>query len=1196
MFFNRKRRLRDELNSSGSKRNSLKLLTGLFSSKQQNYLNNVTCTAPVLVKEETQESLKKTRSEINVQYRNMLIDLGITNEQVIQQEMSKPVNAKYLAVVNYQKNVDDYLGEDAYPPENIIEDLVLSRDCLPLLKNIQMLLRTGPIEWVHCFIASDGIAALSHTLSRTNLLSDSKSESDIAKQMECLLCLKAIFNTRYGVDIFLSDCDSVRTLVLVLNSKSSSVRSLAMFLLAILCSWSEQGYKLVIDSFNYYKLVRSEKYRFHDIIHYFMKSEEQEYRLNSMLLFNALLIGCPEDGTHIYLQREFMRHGLSAYVTRLINQFSKLIHNDPAVRKSLRKSLKPQTQKIGVQRVKAPVNQQMDEFGQLMKQLLEFEQEMTEGFPSLDINFDNPVDVAMKLASELPHEEYIAFKNIMYDLYLYTSRAKSVKKYKSVVLDHGWKALEKMIYQCSLEDEAKIVDEMSDRLVELYDRVTTQEHQIEKLKKQLRQYSKSRLRGGNSSSFGTAFEIYNSHRQKNLDLLVKKYFDDLEATGIQLDPVPDEVSNLRDYLSNLNSVYKQKISELSKQIKLLDAENSIYARKVLQQHVGHIKCIQQSVDEELASAGTITKSSPSGPLSNNIALQAMSSPSLPPPPPPPMMIGGHPPPPPPMMGGGPPPPPPPPMMGGGPPPPPPPMMGGGPPPPPMMGGIPGPPMMGGMNQFDFLPKIPNIKPKGPVRQVHFDQIPKKDLKECIFFKKDIAKFSVDMMGDLDVTELEELFSTKKVVKEATVDDTKEKKKTIVTLIDGKRAYNISLQLGSLREFSYTRIREAIIQLDESVINDNNIGILLQIAPTQEEVDLVVAYTGTDELGEPEKFFKVLSDIPNLISRLEAWAFKLKFLNMFSNVGPDIENITESCLELKNSKNFTNLLTLILTLGNFLNGQNARKISYGFKVKSLNQIEDTKTGDGKGNLLQYLVKIINEKYPELKYFDEELSHIRPSSRVILGSVIEDIAELKKGVDLVQKHINIMQKQNTLEGDQFLSVMTQFYEKSHSSMNALDESMNLMNTLLEEVALLYNETKADLMKNPGDFFKQIHTFITSFKNELSRHVSKLEEEEKKRKRLMAQQNAQLQKQSQTIEKKSSTLSEIVNDRKKKTKMSQVLKDSQERGVLDDRSKMLKNGDLWTKKRKNRRSLATDAGLSLQMQLDKLLGGLDDDDDNE
>src|SRR5690606_17346009 len=62
---------------------------------------------------------------------------------------------------------------------------------------------------------------------------------------------------------------------------------------------------------------------------------------------------------------------------------------------------------------------------------------------------------------------------------------------------------------------------------------------------------------------------------------------------------------------------------------------------------------------------------------------------------------------------------------------------------------------------------------------------------------------------------------------------------LVSLLDSKRAYNVSLQLGSIRGMTYEEIRDAIITLDETKINEQNILTFKQIAPTPEETDLVM---------------------------------------------------------------------------------------------------------------------------------------------------------------------------------------------------------------------------------------------------------------------------------------------------------------------------------------------------------------------
>lgn len=550
----------------------------------------------------------------------------------------------------------------------------------------------------------------------------------------------------------------------------------------------------------------------------------------------------------------------------------------------------------------------------------------------------------------------------------------------------------------------------------------------------------------------------------------------------------------------------------------------------------------------------------------------------PPPPPPPGGggFGGPPPPPPPMGGGGfgGPPPPPPPMGGGGfggPPPPPPPGFGGpppppgfgGPPPPPGFGGPPPPPGMGGGMMAGGLPTLPTSKPKEPTRNFHFESIMKKDLNASIFISGGIAAKSHSIIKTLDLTHLEQLFTTKK--NEPKVDPNaapKAEKKELITLIDGKRSYGVSLQLGSLRGLTYAQVRQAIISMDETMINDNNISTLKQIAPTQEELDTVMAYDGPDpdsDLAEPDKFFRVMNGINDLPNRLEAWNFKMRFMSLISKIRPDMECLTQAAKQLSNSEKFKTLLSIVLTVGNFLNAQNARKVVHGFKLKSLSKLGDTKSSDGKSSLLQFIVSFVQDKHDSVSEFYKDLDHVNPSTRVLITGLEEDVNECKKGLELVKKQIKLAEEA-ALEGDQFKTIMQPFYEKSMDAIATVDEKWSDMLKELEKTAVLFNEDKKDMLKEPDKFFKSVDEFIILFQKAAEKNDQQKKLEEKR----LKQEEEKLKKEKLKEEGKKAGASSAITARKTaaKDKTDALVG----RGVLDEKAKNLKNGTALRKKRTN------------------------------
>jgi hypothetical protein len=475
----------------------------------------------------------------------------------------------------------------------------------------------------------------------------------------------------------------------------------------------------------------------------------------------------------------------------------------------------------------------------------------------------------------------------------------------------------------------------------------------------------------------------------------------------------------------------------------------------------------------------------------------------PPPPPPPVMGGGPPPPPPPIMGGGPPPPPP---MGGGPPPPP--RMGGGPPPPPGMGGPPPPPGMGGPPPPGIgamplgppkpnLPPLPEYKPKEPTKNIHWLKVEDRVVENTIWIKGNLSQelAKVTLHGD----DIEEMFANKKVVSKDNSLSSPEKPKEIC-LLDSNRARQISIFIGSVRK-SNEELVESVINMDESKLSVETTQKLMANAPLPDEISAINTYEDDlSLLSKPDQFIRAMMKVPRLKEKLEAWLFKLNFQKILGETQPDILTVVTAVNQLRESEKWKSLLQIILAIGNYLNGGTKKGGVYGFKIKSLNKLNDTRSTDNKTTLLQYIVTFIEKDYPGLLNFKEELSSVEPASRVSFDGLDEEVKKLKVGLKQAESELETAKKLARPENEKFIQVMGQFVEDSQKQVQALDDEYAKMKKELESLAVFYGEDTKQFMKQPDEFLTEIRTFITAFDK-----AKELNDKEREKKRKDAERES-------------------------------------------------------------------------------------------
>ncbi|XP_022824018.1 protein diaphanous-like [Spodoptera litura] len=536
---------------------------------------------------------------------------------------------------------------------------------------------------------------------------------------------------------------------------------------------------------------------------------------------------------------------------------------------------------------------------------------------------------------------------------------------------------------------------------------------------------------------------------------------------------------------------ERRVEELKSKL-----EAAIAARQEAEARAAHL-------EERLKAA---PNTGPGGVTHNNIAAIAkvISSPGGPPPPPPPPMPGGPcapppppmpmsvtsgapPPPPMPSAGGGPPPPPPPPMPGGprGPPPPPMPGMGGPPPPPPMMGGPRPPPPPGG-----FMPRMPvpdvlphGLKPKkkweveGPLKRANWKTIVPQKMSEKAFW----VKVQEDKLASPDIlTGLALKFSSKPVAKKS--EDAVDKVHTLkkvkdLKVLDSKAAQNLSILLGgSLKHMSYEHIRTCILRCDTTVLTANVLDLLIQYLPPADQLKkLAELKVNSEELTEAEQFAATVADIKRLVPRLRSLAFREHYPEIISEVKPDIVSGTAACEEVKSSEKFAKILELLLLLGNYMNSGSNNAGAYGFEISFLTKLTATKDLENKQTLLHYLVETIENKFPEVLTFAEEMPHIDRAARVSMENLQKALKKMENDIKALEMDLNNSRVPQCPD-DLFNDSMSLFATESR-------EQCDLLHSMFKKMEALYTELAEYYVFDPQkytleEFFSDIKTFKDSF----------------------------------------------------------------------------------------------------------------------
>uniref|UniRef100_A0A9I9DFC3 Formin-like protein n=1 Tax=Cucumis melo TaxID=3656 RepID=A0A9I9DFC3_CUCME len=456
----------------------------------------------------------------------------------------------------------------------------------------------------------------------------------------------------------------------------------------------------------------------------------------------------------------------------------------------------------------------------------------------------------------------------------------------------------------------------------------------------------------------------------------------------------------------------------------------------------------------------------------------------PPPPPPPLMHDAFPspsltktapppppPPPPPMYGASPtpsllhrapssthrasppPPPPPPPFMHGAPSPPP-------PPPPPSIGANAPPDPRGlssgrgrGLSRSTATaPRRSSLKP------LHWSKVTRA-LQGSLW--EELQRYGEPQIApEFDVSELETLFS-------ATVPKPAEKsggrRKSVgsktdkVHLIDLRRANNTEIMLTKVK-MPLPDMMAAVLAMDESVLDVDQVENLIKFCPTKEEMELLKGYTGDmDNLGKCEQYFLELMKVPRVESKMRVFSFKIQFGSQIVEFKKSLNTVNSACDEVRNSTKLKEIMKKILYLGNTLNQGTARGSAVGFKLDSLLKLADTRASNNKMTLMHYLCKVLASKTPALLNFHLDLGSLEAATKIQLKSLAEEMQAIIKGLEKVRQELVASESDGPVS-EVFRKTLKEFIAIAETEVASVTNLYSTVGRNADALALYFGEDPA------------------------------------------------------------------------------------------------------------------------------------------
>ena len=344
----------------------------------------------------------------------------------------------------------------------------------------------------------------------------------------------------------------------------------------------------------------------------------------------------------------------------------------------------------------------------------------------------------------------------------------------------------------------------------------------------------------------------------------------------------------------------------------------------------------------------------------------------------------------------------------------------------------------------------------------------------------------------------------------------------LSVMDHRRAQNCTILLSRLK-LTGPDIRQALLDMDagERIPKDMT-EHLLKYLPSSEEVAALqdLLQTASPALLAPaDRFLWEMSQIPRSQERLRCLHYRKAFADHLDDLRPQIAVVSSASDGVKTCEKLTELLGIILALGNFLNHGKANSDAPGFALSALNRLIEVKAvgvgGVGAGgasdySLLHCLVETVERHFPHLLRIKRDLAPVLGAARISGAELDGELHRLGAGLADIEKEVQ--QQRGLLEvkldeyseaepprllpGDRFVEVMEVFATEARQSFQALEASVEEMR---EKFAACVAHLGMDKTTSTEDFFGLLGKFLTSFAEVERTGKARREEEERRAKTL-------------------------------------------------------------------------------------------------
>ena len=309
---------------------------------------------------------------------------------------------------------------------------------------------------------------------------------------------------------------------------------------------------------------------------------------------------------------------------------------------------------------------------------------------------------------------------------------------------------------------------------------------------------------------------------------------------------------------------------------------------------------------------------------------------------------------------------------------------------------------------------------------------------------------------------------------------KEKKSVVEVkkFLDSKRTQEVSVIRTKLPEPDV--VANALIVFNQSLLNEEQVDGLLKILITKEELETYKKMGEDGNWDKGEKYIVKINDIPNHKTKLNIWSLISNFEAKLPGMIESLKYMKGACEEIKSNQHFKLILSVILGLGNILNGGTNRGQADGFNLDLLKKLPGTKDNNG-NSILNWICAKANRIDPSFEGFKGKFPQLEKAAQFSNKETNQNLVELKKMENQIERFLK------DLPNDKFKEKaeenLNNFKEKTKKFNENYDENLKVYKNLIKFFG--YKETD-DIAEKNEVFFKMLLDFF----KEIDKNMPKLD----------------------------------------------------------------------------------------------------------